>query len=423
MVYKTKKLKHNKATKTLTPLHVNLNRVLIVVDVQNCFFDNFGTMGWLPKNYNNSIEMNKQRDNIKHKFVSKLQTFIESVKSKYDIIIFTKDRHPIGHRSFGTYPPHCINVSKTCKINYIQDSKKNKNQALNIVDISGKKKSGHRLINSNSKSNSSIDLEEILYDYKISYNGDINDHLDITKLKDLDLNGQIKYEKTKSRNEKTSVIKLDSIKFMDHSVDNSAIIVRLNKGELCNFDAYGAFVYHVEYNTQKCKLSSEVEKTKFVDIYNSKLEYNPCGETNILSVLDEFGDITKLSTGLAEFLLQYYNNKFAQDMVIDVCGLVTNICVVNTCVGGVKLFENIKKHKLKDLHIPHFRILNQYSLYLYVFPLSEMDILNQAHIKYTIYKNETEYSKSNSKANKVSIISESAVDGYKPIRSEVPRGS
>ena len=76
-------------------------------------------MGWLPKNYNNSIEMNKQRDNIKHKFVSKLQTFIESVKSKYDIIIFTKDRHPIGHRSFGTYPPHCINVSKTCKINYI----------------------------------------------------------------------------------------------------------------------------------------------------------------------------------------------------------------------------------------------------------------------------------------------------------------
>jgi hypothetical protein len=35
----------------------------------------------------------------------------------------------------------------------------------------------------------------IIYDYKISYNGDIDSHLDITKLKYLDLHGQIKYEK------------------------------------------------------------------------------------------------------------------------------------------------------------------------------------------------------------------------------------
>jgi len=107
-------------------------------------------------------------------------------------------------------------------------------------------------------------------------------------------------------------------------------------------------------------------------------------------------------------------------MVIDVCGLVTNICVVNSCIGGVKFFENYKtQHPThSSLHIPHFRILNEFSLYLYIFPLSETDCLKQSHISYKIYSNQKKYNaavESNDyKKYSVSIIGTPAADDYTP---------
>jgi hypothetical protein len=116
------------------------NRVLIVVDVQQCFFENFGTMGWLPKNYlkatknENKKQLNELRDKVKQEFASRLNKFINQAKTEYDIIVFTKDRHPIGHRSFGTYPPHCIDETKTCNISYLQNNiKKNKKKLTLLV--------------------------------------------------------------------------------------------------------------------------------------------------------------------------------------------------------------------------------------------------------------------------------------------------
>ena len=421
--------------------NTNKNRVLIVVDVQKCFFENFGTMGWLPKDYvdatsdNNKKKMNTSRESVKNEFAKKLNKFILLAKSEYDIIIFTKDRHPKGHRSFGTYPPHCINKEKQCKFSYLQDAHKKNKEEANIANhiTPTNTNAGHKLISANE-----TDLEDIHYDYKISYGGDINTNLEITKLSDLNLEGTIQYEKTKNHKTKNTPTTLDKLEFTSIGTSTSAntptdaIIVRLNKGELCNFDAYGAFVYHVEYeNTAEVKTSADkhgkTNSTRRVDIYNKKFEYNPSGETNILHSLDTITNLSRISTGLGEFLLKYYGGAFAKNMVIDVCGLVTNICVVNSCIGGVKLFENIKKRlQLKtlqeDFNIPHFRILNEYSLYLYAFPLSETQCLDQSAITYKIYESEAAYTTENAKvdtshsrhSHSVSIIGTPAADGYIP---------
>ena len=422
----------------------NKNRVLIVVDVQKCFFENFGTMGWLPKDFftaNNDEtkeKMNNERDRVKREFAKKLNTFIQSAQTAYDIIIFTKDRHPIGHRSFGTYPPHCINKEKQCKFSYSQDKHKKKKEQENIAKSINNTHTheGHTLISANA-----TDLEDFHYDYKISYGGDINTNLEITKLSDLNLEGTIQYEETidnKTKHKPTTLEKLELTKNKGRpstSTPNSAIIVRLNKGELCNFDAYGAFVYHVEYENKKENIEISADKhgytnaTRRVDIYNEKFEYNPEGETNILNSLNTIKNLSRISTGLGEFLLKYYGGAFAKNMVIDVCGLVTNICVVNSCIGGIKLFENIKTRLpatklLDDFNIPHFRILNEYSLYLYVFKLSETQCLENAKISYKIYDSEYAYNSDIAKvdtshsSHSVSIIGTLAVDKYTPKKNK-----
>lgn len=401
------------------------NRVLIVVDVQQCFFENFGTMGWLPKGYfdpetntNTKIKRNELRDKVKKEFSRRLNEFIKKAKSEYDIIVFTKDRHPVGHRSFGTYPPHCINEQKQCNFSYLQNTKKKNQEKQNIKEnTTGSITKGHKLISANSTD--STDLEELNYDYKISYGGNINADLDTLTLNKLDLTGKIKYEKVinhdkEHKNTTTNVNELN----IDEKTD--AIIVRLNKGELCNFDAYGAFVYHVEY---KESIKTPEKGHRISDIYSSVHIFDPIGENNILHSLDSIGDLSKISTGLGEFLLKYYNKNFSEDMVIDVCGLVTNICVVNTCIGGVKFFENVKNLTIHNLTVPHFRILNEFSLYLYAFPDTEVKCLDSSNILYEIYNDEDAYSNKKEKVKekvkekrpKVSIIGTPAADGYTPL--------
>jgi nicotinamidase-related amidase len=415
------------------------NRVLIVVDVQQCFFENFGTMGWLPKGYldataDQQTNLNDFRDKVKIEFARRLNKFINVAKTDYDIIVFTKDRHPVGHRSFGTYPPHCIDKTKTCNFSYFQNKTKKKQETANIKGNT-KKGYGHKLIlakpansvkpanfvklaNSENSANSanSTDLEELTYDYKISYGGKITEDLDIQKLNKLDLIGKIKYETVIDRDtkNKTTTTDVNKLKITDK---DTATIVRLNKGELCNFDAYGAFVYHVEYKESVMKDKAR----QFSDIYLAKYVFDPSGENNILHSLDdEIKDLSKISTGLGEFLLKYYGGNFAEDMVIDVCGLVTNICVVNSCIGGIKFFENVKARLQSGLNVPHFRILNEYSLYLYVFLPSEIDCLKKANISHKIYENDDEYQNDNQSRliHSVSIIGTTAADGYTPNTAE-----
>ena len=136
-------------------------------------------------------------------------------------------------------------------------------------------------------------------------------------------------------------------------------IIRMNKGELCNFDAYGAFAYHVSYEENEGKLNE-------VDIV-----HNP-------SLTPEGLNWKKLSTGLAEFLINPEINlhkKPPSNLSIDVCGLVTNICVVSICVTGCKVFKALGFDKY------NFNILNEYCMNLPGVPRNAQKIINDNKLK------------------------------------------
>ena len=121
-------------------------------------------------------------------------------------------------------------------------------------------------------------------------------------------------------------------------------IIRLNKGELCNFDANGAFYYHIQY-----KKTSDDQPLEPIDILNEPFEKHKV-------------NIHKYSTGLAESINEWRYKEILNQtknsnckIEFDVCGLVTNICVVKTCITGVNMSNTLYKE------IPvSFKILNEY---------------------------------------------------------------
>jgi hypothetical protein len=143
-------------------------------------------------------------------------------------------------------------------------------------------------------------------------------------------------------------------------------IIRMNKGELCNFDAYGAFAYHVSYK----EIEGRLEEKDIV--------HNP-------SLTPDKLNWKNLSTGLAEFLLNQENysdnlkdakkKPISPNFNIDVCGLVTNICVVSTCVTGSKVFQAHKHTNFK------FNILNQYCMNLPKVPRNAQKIINDNNLQ------------------------------------------
>lgn len=383
------------------------NKVLIVVDVQNCFIEHFGTFKWSPKKNNKeSINNEKKRYNLhKDNFINQLMTFIDTAKNEYDIIVFTKDRHPKGHYSFGIYPPHCVNELKTCITKkYLNTNVKQKQERDDITGYQTNK--GHELISKSGQSGQSGKLgklEHLLYDYKISYDDNIHINEDTTELYNIDLSGQQKYSYYNVNKIENHTKTITEVNFEQHNEKTDAIIVRLNKGELCNFDAYGAFLYHIQYNKN--------EKGEPVD-------------TNILfqeEIKNNKHDLRKLSTGLGEFITQYYVKskgiKTLSDITIDVCGVVTNICVVNTCITGYKMFEYLNTQTDTGMGIPKFKLLNQYCLNLYPLELHASNIIEMAGIEYKIYSTDDSSNaddKYNSDADKksISIINNPSVDNY-----------
>jgi len=357
-------------------------KILIVVDVQNCFLEHFGTFGWQPKDIEGESEEDKKirREGYVTAFKEKLNTFLKKAKNEYDIIVFTKDSHPIGHKSFigdgGLYPPHCVDIKKG-KICI------NSKYYTENISYSGKDKLEQDLKESETgksliKLDNETDIEKnIQYDIKLELsNKDIINYENKLTLNLQHLKNHIK-----------TTFATDTFK-TKISKENDAIIVRLNKGELCEFDAYSAFVYHIYYENGDKDLFTENYIT-----YNTK------------------------STGLIEFISYYYLNKFPNNcetfdlsnLEIDVCGLVTNICVVNTCIGGLKLCRELFGEKS-----PRFNLLNEYSLNLHLDVVSStVDKLNKANFKinddYDIIDNKT----TDLKKNHIYVINQLAVDDYK----------
>ena len=124
---------------------------------------------------------------------------------------------------------------------------------------------------------------------------------------------------------------MDNIQYdiSGHPVDDKQIY-QLTKGEYCDYESYSAFNYHLkfEYDDKKNIVSKEL----------------PIDKNN--------------STGLWEHIIE--TNKLNKDsnttLEITVCGLVGNICVMNTVHHGI-----VTWNKLYQKNYPHVTVNFIYS--------------------------------------------------------------
>lgn len=351
IIYKEKYLKYKSKYNNLKKQHhgsgIDKRRILIVVDLQNCFLENFGTLGWSPE-----ITKKEFKDDYITQYKEKITKLISS--HAYDFIIFTKDSHPYGHASFkpsGPFPPHCININKSCNSETPKVTQDERDK--HIIKLDEKN-----------------DLETtLIYDIKL-YINEINL---ISKSVPITTKNIMYHIPNVKKDNNMSNLTKDQL--TDIKKQKDTLIVRLNKGELCKNDAYSGFLYHVYYiDNKECDILEEKK-------YNNYLQH---------------------STGLYELLDTYY--QCTNNLTIDVCGLVTNICVVNTCIGGLKIF----REKYMNVKI---NLLNEYSLNFHIGP-SAIEKINKCNLEkgndYEIIddiSHATQY-------NKIYFVNNKAVDDY-----------
>jgi nicotinamidase-related amidase len=313
-------------------------KVLIVVDVQNCFM------------YNNE-DKSQPKLNLNEKNQSKeIAAEIADLTDANDLVVFTRDFHPINHISFAgdegrafkppvTWPHHCRNEKRICL-------NRTKNETKPILPSSVKKP-----INSLTD----FKINELMPDdKKTKIMGEVINGTELsyffyeTRIGEIayDLNVQNRegYYKiglgyssnglkiAQSENVNTPATQVDSkndtnqIEQMNYNVvPYRGKYVTLTKGERCNQEAYSAFNYHIEY------------------IANDPA--NPGINANFDPLQ------RKNSTGLWEWILLQATNRQEKEIEITVCGLVGNVCVMHTLLQGRGLWEKVYKANYSDTKV------------------------------------------------------------------------
>jgi nicotinamidase-related amidase len=301
--------------------------VLIIVDFQNCFISG-GSLG-AP----NQEEFLK--DSIKQ------TNEIIDLINKNNVIVFTRDFHPINHMSLPNidngkserksdyqtvFTDHCRNPNRTCVYknnqltggNYSQtDFIKNKITVQSHIDNSNNQIL--KKLNYQNKNDYIIGTE-------LSYLYYFTEIADIVRTLVTDGREKNQYTIGLTSNDKNqfqgepNIIHNNWNKVQPYKKDiNGKDFVQLTKGEYCEYESYSAFNYHLKLQN-----------------WNDNKEH----DTTLKA--DQLQAQQKYSTGLFEFLLKNYNT----DLNITVCGLVSNICVMNTVHQGIAMWEKYKGKKL-----------------------------------------------------------------------------
>jgi nicotinamidase-related amidase len=124
--------------------------------------------------------------------------------------------------------------------------------------------------------------------------------------------------------------KVDKIK---QQTRNSTKFISIAKGQYCNYESYSAFNYHTEIKKQGIK-----GKSIIYDVFG-KFD-------STLNDLEKLPAEKRYSTGLFEYILKTFKEQGGDkktNINIDVCGLVTNICVINTVHQGIAMWEQVYK--------------------------------------------------------------------------------
>ena len=355
-------------TKPNTNTNSSKLKVLVVVDVQNCFIAG-GSYGGHEKN---SIDGDKLANSINQ--VYEISELIDS----NDSIIFTRDYHPINHLSIGdgekvaintskaTHPTHCLNTnSNAC----LRKEESGKNLGLTNKEISNIRsrnyisiedyleekfniiKFKNNINNKNKNELKEVFLEIIpkeLYKQKI-IGTNLSWLYSITKYATIISNLINKKEpigiksKNKSINPKFSNITIPK----PYEV-NGKKFIELVKGQLCRYESYSAFNYHLKLIRE----NNIIKNGKTLAQY--KTEY-------IIPKYEKTKNLKDLSTGLFEYIL----NTTKKNIEITVCGLVGEICVINTIVEGLIMW-NLEYSKIKGF----FRTTNSDKKVIFNYSLS-----------------------------------------------------
>lgn len=311
-------------------------KVLIVVDVQNCFM-------YSDKDFaNGATFLNLGGVDNSKEIVGE----INDLNKKSNLTVFTRDYHPINHISFekdegreidpvkGVWPHHCRNSDVECQARTgtttdIKPSKPNTTSVSKLENIKldnelQSKLPTIKLIDL--ETNNEVDAKDVnVYGTELSYMYFFTDLKDIIyTLNTENKNGKFKIglEDTKietipeSNDSKPKIIEKDKERKFELSKPLSyegKEYITLTKGEKCNEESYSAFNYHIEYNIERPN--------------------DPAGAPMPIS--------EKNSTGLWEFILTQANKEGKKNIEITVCGLVGNVCVIHTVLQGIAMWNDI----------------------------------------------------------------------------------
>jgi hypothetical protein len=411
-------------------------KVLVVVDLQNCFIQG-GSLG---------------TENIKDikKYIDLVKGVEEKIlKDNYDLVVFSKDSHPLNHSSLsdntdathGVFKYHCRDSKKNCikdtenpttymssaakeairdilcdvenvekaegrpsrpsipsitanvkenfyntdykeddynfynskykeLFTYLLNLQENKNKVIKVmndvkVNIDKDKIITLEMLINEYLSNQDLDdgskgyLKGILKieKYKglkvqgldlnyLFYNTELKDIIDALNTNtdsEIGIKGSTVLGKTKNfinindtPNYDDNVYNVDSL--VPKTLKNTKFIT-IAKGQYCDYESYSAFNYHTNIKKQYLQ-------TKSI-IYEIFKKYD-----SSLNVLEKLPADKRYSTGLFEYILNSFNkDQYGKqggsktNINIDVCGLVTNICVINTVHQGIAMWEKVYKEK------------------------------------------------------------------------------
>jgi nicotinamidase-related amidase len=252
-------------------------KVLIAVDVQNCFIHG-GSLGAPLAEKEDSVDYKSASDyKGGEASIQQAKDIFQLMKGK-DVVVITRDSHPNNHKSFGVqggiYPEHCRKSKVSIKPKF--------------EDIEGGATFNGQLIAGPDPAVAFDMVAESPEDKAL-----------LAKIKNCDMNIGL-------TNSRSNLANPEEAKYecIGRPSGSGPIFIDVRKGEFPTMDAYSAFMYHVTYP----------------DGMNSGKNDGPVNP--------------KLSTRLLEVLLSTAVNPENKPLDISVCGLVGNICVMYTVSYG-----------------------------------------------------------------------------------------
>lgn len=265
-------------------------KVLIAVDVQNCFIHG-GSLGAPLAEKNDSVNYESASEyKGGEASIKQAREIFQLMKGK-DVVVITRDSHPNNHKSFGVqggiYPEHCrkSKVSIKPKFENIEGGATFNGQLIAGPDPA------------------------VAFDMVAQTD---EDNALLAKIKKCDMNIGLTNDKSNLANPETA-----KYECIGRPSGSRPIFIDVRKGEFPTMDAYSAFMYHVTY---------------------------PDG----MSFGKNDGPVNPiLSTRLLEVLLSKQVNPDNKPLDISVCGLVGNICVMYTVSYGNAYAKLVQRDRVQ----------------------------------------------------------------------------